>query len=159
MARTKKTVRYDGRVAGIKVTVDTDRYGVAAKAKKKIIDAAWKKVDAAAKAAAAASTEYGRALIAADPRRVDTGYMRDAFRVDASKGGKVVEIGWHRWDRAKPYYAWQENGTYSQRTSGYLRSGLRGKPTGDDKGKGITPAKYLPRVTAVFREEFYGRLK
>ena len=59
MARTKKTVRYDGRVAGIKVTVDTDRYGVAAKAKKKIIDAAWKKVDAAAKAAAVASTEYG----------------------------------------------------------------------------------------------------
>ena len=93
MARTKKTVRYDGRVAGIKVTVDTDRYGVAAKAKKKIIDAAWKKVDAAAKAAAVASTEYGRALIATDPRRVDTGYMRDAFRVDASKGGKVGIVG------------------------------------------------------------------
>lgn len=59
MARTKKTVQYDGRVTGIKVTVDSDRYGVAAKTKKKIIDAAWKKVDAAAKAAAAASTEYG----------------------------------------------------------------------------------------------------
>lgn len=158
MGRTRKTVKYDGRVAGIKVTVDSDRYGVAAKAKKKIIDAAWKKVDEAAKAAAAASTEYGRALIATDPRRVDTGYMRDAFRVDASKGGKVVEIGWHKWDRDRPYYAWQENGTYLRYTSGYLRSGLHGKQR-DKQGTGIVPAKYLPRVTAVFREEFYGRLK
>ena len=159
MARTKKTVRFDGRVTGIKVTVDSDRYGVAAKAKKKIIDAAWKKVDAAAKAAAAASTEYGRQLINSDPRRVDTGYMRDTFSADASKGGKVVEIGWHKWDREKPYYLWQENGTYGNRTTGYLRSGLHGKAHGDKGAKGITPAKYLPRVTAVFREEFYGRLK
>lgn len=159
MARTRKTVKYDGRVAGIKVSVESDRYGVAAKAKKKIIDAAWKKVDEAAKAAAVASTEYGRALIASDPRRVDTGYMRDAFRVDASKGGKVIEIGWHKWEKAKPYFSWQENGTHSQRTTGYLRSGLRGKPTGNPDAKGITPAKYLPRVTAVFREEFYGRLR
>lgn len=159
MARTKKTVRYDGRVAGIKVSVESDRYGVAAKAKKKIIDAAWKKVDAAAKAAAAASTAYGRALIGTDPRRVDTGYMQETFSVDASKGGKVVEIGWHKWDKDKPYYAWQENGTHSRRTTGYLRSGLRAKPRGDSAKRGITPAKYLPRVTAVFREEFYGRLK
>lgn len=159
MARTKKTVRFDGRVAGIKVTVDSDRYGVAAKAKKKIIDAAWKKVDAAAKAAAAASTEYGRQLIGTDPRRVDTGYMRDTFSVDASKGGKTIEIGWHKWEREKPYYSWQENGTYGNRTSGYLRSGLRGKARGSKDTKGIIPAKYLPRVTAVFREEFYGRLK
>ena len=159
MARTKKTVRFDGRVTGIKVTVDSDRYGVAAKAKKKIIDAAWKKVDAAAKAAAAASTEYGRQLIGTDPRRVDTGYMRDTFSVDASKGGKVVEIGWHKWEREKPYYSWQENGTYGNRTSGYLRSGLRGKARGGKDMKGIVPAKYLPRITAVFREEFYGRLK
>ena len=159
MARTKKTVRFDGRITGIKVTVDSDRYGVAAKAKKKIIDAAWKKVDAAAKAAAAASTEYGRQLINSDPRRVDTGYMRDTFSVDTSKGGKVVEIGWHKWDREKPYYSWQENGTYGNRTTGYLRSGLRSKAHGDRSAKGITPAKYLPRVTAVFREEFYGRLK
>lgn len=160
MARTKKTVRFDGRVTGIKVTVDSDRYGVAAKAKKKkIVDAAWKKVDAAAKAAAAASTEYGRQLIGTDPRRVDTGYMRDTFSVDVSKGGKVVEIGWHKWEREKPYYSWQENGTYGNRTSGYLRSGLRGKARGSKDTKGIIPAKYLPRITAVFREEFYGRLK
>lgn len=159
MARTKKTVRYDGRVTGIKVTVDSDRYGVAAKAKKKIIDAAWKKVDAAAKAAATVSTEYGHQLIGTDPRRVDTGYMRDTFSVDASKGGKVVEIGWHKWEREKPYYSWQENGTYGNRTSGYLRSGLRGKARGSKDTKGIIPAKYLPRITAVFREEFYGRLK
>lgn len=56
MARTKKVVRFDGRVAGIKVTVESDRYGVAARAKKKIIDAAWKRVNEAAQAAAAAST-------------------------------------------------------------------------------------------------------
>lgn len=111
MARTKKTVRFDGRVAGIKITVTSDRHGVAARAKRKIIDAAWKRVDEAAQAAAGASTEYGRALIDTDPRRVDTGYMRDTFSVDASKGGKVVEIGWHKWAREKPYYSWQENGT------------------------------------------------
>lgn len=158
MARTKKTVRFDGRVAGIKVTVESDRYGVAAKAKRKIIDAAWKRVSEAAQGAAAASTAYGRALIDTDPRRVDTGYMRDTFSVDASKGGKVVEIGWHKWGREKPYYSWQENGTQGRRSSGYLRSGLRGKPS-KAAGQGITPAKYLPRVTKVFREEFYGRLK
>lgn len=159
MARTKKSVRFDGRVAGIKVTVESDRHGVAARAKKKIIDAAWKRVNEAAQAAAAASTEYGRALIDTDPRRVDTGYMRDTFSVDASKGGKTVEIGWHKWEREKPYYSWQENGTYGNRTSGYLRSGLRGKARGSKSAKGIVAAKYLPRVTAVFREEFYGRLK
>lgn len=158
MARTKKTVRFDGRVAGIKITVTSDRHGVAARAKKKIIDAAWKRVDEAAQAAAVVSTEYGRALIDTDPRRVDTGYMRDTFSVDASKGGKVVEIGWQHWGREKPYYSWQENGTQGRRTSGYLRSGLRGKG-GKAAGKGIAPAKYLPRVTKVFREEFYGRLK
>lgn len=158
MARTKKTVRFDGRVAGIKMTVESDRHGVAARAKKKIIDAAWKKVDAAAKAAAVASTEYGRALIGTDPRRVDTGYMQETFSVDASKGGKVVQIGWHKWDKEKPYYVWQENGTLSRFKAGYLRSGLRTKKRSKD-GNGIAPAKYLPRVTAVFREEFYGRLK
>ena len=158
MARTKKTVRFDGRVAGIKMTVESDRHGVAARAKKKIIDAAWKRVDAAAKAAAIASTEYGRALIRTDPRRVDTGYMQEMFSVDASKGGKVVQIGWHKWNKEKPYYVWQENGTRSRFKTGYLRSGLRTKQRSKD-GKGITPAKYLPRVTAVFREEFYGRLK
>ena len=158
MPRTKKVVRFDGRVAGIKVTVESDRYGVAARAKKKIIDAAWKRVNEAAQAAAVASTEYGRALIDTDPRRVDTGYMRDTFSVDASKGGKVVEIGWHKWAREKPYYSWQENGTQGNRTTGYLRSGLRAKAK-KSAGKGITPAKYLPRVTKVFREEFYGGLK
>lgn len=158
MARTKKTVRFDGRVAGIKMTVESDRHGVAERAKKKIIDAAWKRVDAAAKAAAVASTEYGRALIGTDPRRIDTGYMQDTFSVDASKGGKVVQIGWHKWDKEKPYYVWQENGTHSRFKAGYLRSGLRTKQR-SKSGKGITPAKYLPRVTAVFREEFYGRLK
>lgn len=158
MARTKKTVRFDGRVAGIKMTVESDRHGVAERAKKKIIDAAWKRVDAAAKAAAVASTEYGRTLIGTDPRRVDTGYMQDTFSVDASKGGKVVQIGWHKWDKEKPYYVWQENGTRSRFKAGYLRSGLRTKKRSKD-GKGITPARYLPRMTAVFREEFYGRLK
>ena len=93
MARTKKTVRFDGRVAGIKVTVESDRYGAAERAKRKIIDAAWKKVEAAARAAAASSTEYGRALIGTDPRRVETGYMQETFSVDASKGGKSVQIG------------------------------------------------------------------
>ena len=158
MGRTKKTVRFDGRVAGIKVTVTSDRHGMAARAKRKIIDAAWRRVGEAARGAAVASTEYGRALIDTDPRRVDTGYMRDTFSVDASKGGKVVEIGWQRWGREKPYYSWQENGTRGNRTTGYLRSGLRTKAK-KSAGRGIAPAKYLPRVTKVFREEFYGRLK
>ncbi len=158
MARTKKTVRFDGRVAGIKVTVESDRYGAAERAKRKIIDAAWKKVEAAARAAAVASTEYGRALVGTDPRRVDTGYMQETFSVDASKGGKAVQIGWHKWERDKPYFVWQENGTRSQFKPGYLRSGLRSRQV-SKHGKGIAPAKYLPRVTKVFREEFYGRVK
>ena len=158
MGRTKKTVRFDVRVAGIKVTVDSDRYGVAARAKKKIIDAAWKKVDAAAKAASVAATEYGQALIGTDPRRIDTGYMQEMFSVDSSKGGKTVLIGWHKWGKDRPYYVWQENGTRSQFKSGYLRSGLRSKQH-SKMGKGIMPAKYLPRVTKVFREEFYGRIR
>ena len=47
---------------------------------------------------------------------------------------------------------WYSGAAYERR---HLRSGLRGKAK-KSAGKGITPAKYLPRVTKVFREEFYG---
>lgn len=160
MARTKKTARFDGRVFGVEVTISSDRYGTAERLKRKIIDATWKRVAEAAEAAAAATTEYGRQLIDTDPRRVETGYMRDQFKAVASKGGKTVRIGWPDWDADKPYYAWQENGTYGSRTRGYSGSGLRARAKrGKSRRKGITPAKYLPRVSKVFREEFYGRLK
>ncbi len=93
------------------MTVESDRHGVAGVCKKKI-DAAWKRVDAVAKAAAVASTEYGRALIGTDPRRVDA-ITQDTFSVDASKGGKVVQIGWHKWTRKSPTMCGgQENGTH-----------------------------------------------
>lgn len=165
MSRTTKAIKFEGALLGIEVKVSSDRDGSAKRLKRKVVDTSWKRVVAAAKGAAEVGTSYGRALIDSDPRRVLTGYMRGAFEVRAKgtpgSGGYKVVIGWPGWSKPKPYYDWQESGTYSSRLPGYMHSGLRKKGKGTREGlfKGIWPAKYLPRVTKVFRSEFYGRLK